>query len=100
MAALNMQGEHHVNTFLCQKKKKKKILRERFRSTPPFLLCLTRCWPRRTSKLKHVNRTRSKMPMVKQCDAKPGPFKNVKDDEEEETKLPPCKMKDKEAGRK
>lgn len=24
MAALNMQGEHHVNTFLCQKKKKKK----------------------------------------------------------------------------
>lgn len=23
MAALNMQGEHHVNTFLCQKKKKK-----------------------------------------------------------------------------
>lgn len=90
MAALGMQGEHHVNTFLYQKKKTKSVRTLSFLASlfPLFDTLLATA----TSKLKQVNRTKSRTPMVKQCNAKPGPFKNVKE-EIEETELLPAKWR-------
>ena len=72
MAALDMQEEHHVNTFLRHKNKQNAFIPRLPR--PLFDLLLATA----TFKLKQVNRTKSRTPMVKQCGAKPGPFKNVK----------------------
>lgn len=67
MAELNMQGEHHVNTFLGHEKKKKEKKKHKPGRTLLLHACLDfsliRCWPH--------------LPNQKQSasgEAKPGPF--------------------------
>lgn len=79
MAALDMRGEHRVNTILRQKEREREKKKEGFceNASVPRLLCprLGSLLAKATSQLEQVNRTTSTRPMVKQCDAKPGPLR-------------------------
>lgn len=97
MAALDMRGEHHVNTILCQKKKQK------FESTPPpLVLGVVYSRPRqRPNSAGKQNKKKTKGEAT-QCKAGPLYVKTVNkevEEEEKETKVLPAKWRAKKLNR-